>query len=505
MASRVTARAVSMPCPTGGWNARDALDAMDPKDAVVLDNWFPETDSIRLRRGYTGFCASGMGSGAVETLMEYVGSSAKFLAAANGEIWDISSGTASSLASGFANNRWQYVNFSTAGGRYVVMVNGADSARVFDGTVITTPAITVATSANFVNVAVFQTRLFFVENGTLKFWYLPTNSIAGAAAAYDLSALCKMGGTLTAVGTWTRDNGFGGADDLFCCVTSEGEVLIFSGTDPSSAATWALVGRFYMGKPIGRRCLVKFGAELVVICQDGVVPLSRVMAVDASVQESVALSTKIGSAFTLAARSYGALFGWQGLIYPRANMAVFNVPQSSTIAVQYVVNTITGSWCQFKAMNSACWGLYNGDLYFGAQSGGAVYKADSGVADNGVNIVGDFQTAFSYPGGRGQQKRFTMCRPIFSTDGDVMPSIGVKVDYQVGALDAPTTSTPNGALWGAAVWGNFVWGGAPAIQSNWIGVSGIGYAVSLRLGVATKTVTMRFNSYELVFERGGFI
>jgi hypothetical protein len=47
--------------------------------------------------------------------------------------------------------------------------------------------------------------------------------------------------------------------DYLVLITSEGEVAIFNGYDPSNAATWALVGVFNMGKPMSKRCTSKNG------------------------------------------------------------------------------------------------------------------------------------------------------------------------------------------------------------------------------------------------------
>lgn len=41
----------TLPAPTGGWNARDALSAMPEEDAVALVNFFPETTDVLLRYG----------------------------------------------------------------------------------------------------------------------------------------------------------------------------------------------------------------------------------------------------------------------------------------------------------------------------------------------------------------------------------------------------------------------------------------------------------------------
>lgn len=41
----------TLPAPTGGWNARDALSAMPEEDAVALVNFFPQTTDVLLRYG----------------------------------------------------------------------------------------------------------------------------------------------------------------------------------------------------------------------------------------------------------------------------------------------------------------------------------------------------------------------------------------------------------------------------------------------------------------------
>ncbi len=53
IAKRAVSQPVSLPAPTGGWNARDGLTAMGPLDAVTLTNWFPATTECQLRFVYT--------------------------------------------------------------------------------------------------------------------------------------------------------------------------------------------------------------------------------------------------------------------------------------------------------------------------------------------------------------------------------------------------------------------------------------------------------------------
>ena len=95
---------LAVPAPTGGWNARDSLDSMDPTDAVSLINLFPTFGQVVRRNGW-GIYATGLG-GAVQTLSEFNAASVrKLLAAANGSIFDVSSpGPVTTIASSFTGS-----------------------------------------------------------------------------------------------------------------------------------------------------------------------------------------------------------------------------------------------------------------------------------------------------------------------------------------------------------------------------------------------------------------
>ena len=41
--------------PTGGWNTRDPLSQMSPKDAIVLNNLIPDTNGVSIRPGYVQY------------------------------------------------------------------------------------------------------------------------------------------------------------------------------------------------------------------------------------------------------------------------------------------------------------------------------------------------------------------------------------------------------------------------------------------------------------------
>jgi hypothetical protein len=55
-----TSKPVSLPPPIGGWNARDALTAMAPNDAIIIDNLIPDVGNVRSRPGFDPWC-TGLG------------------------------------------------------------------------------------------------------------------------------------------------------------------------------------------------------------------------------------------------------------------------------------------------------------------------------------------------------------------------------------------------------------------------------------------------------------
>lgn len=217
----------SIPAPVGGWDAVSAIADMPEDRALVLENWFPTTVDVRVRRGHQ-IAGAGMGDGVVDTLMVYNGltiaTSAMFAATGN-KFYDVSaSGNAvATTETGLANNRWQYINFTTSGGKFLWACNGADAPRHYNGSVWAQPSITGITASDVINVNGHKGRIWLVLRDSTKAAYLPTGAIAGAATTFELGGLFTQGGYLVAMATWTRDGG-SGTDDLAVFISSRGQV-----------------------------------------------------------------------------------------------------------------------------------------------------------------------------------------------------------------------------------------------------------------------------------------
>lgn len=499
---RGASRTFKFPAAVGGLNRRDGKADMPPEDANLLDNFIPRPNYVELRRGYESY-ATGMPS-AVETLMEYSGVTGnQFFACSGGGIYDISSPGAvgSPDVSGLTNNRWQWLNFATAGGNFLIAVNGADAPRNYNGTTwATTPAITGVTAADLIHVWQWKNRLWFVEKDSLSAWYLPVSSIGGAAVELPLGGQFYRGGHLVAGGSFSYDAG-AGPDDYLAFISSQGEVVIYQGTDPSSATTFSLVGRFVVGPPIGRRCLLQVAGDLALLTIDGVVSLIEAMKLDRSATARSAITNKIQDLFNEYARDYKSNFGWQGQIYPRGSLVLYNVPLSSSQAVQLVMNTETGSWCRFTNMNGSCWALYSDDVYFGGD--GVVYKADSSRQDNGGVISFDYQSAWSNYGTNGQQKLFQEIRSLIVSNSQPSFQQSLNVDFaDVPPTGSVSSSVPSNSLWAAALWGTGQWGGDTS-YFQWASVGAIGEWGAIRIRGSLSGVSLQLNAFTISAEPGG--
>jgi len=500
----------SYPAPVGGWNKRDALAAMKPTDATDLENWFPGTSYCEIRGGNTEH-ATGL-SALAKTLAVYnaLDGGNEMFACDDTDIYDVtSSGAATSVvSSGITSGKWQAEQMGNGTNNYLMLFNGVDSPHYYDGTnwiVVTgvsSPALTgISDPKKIITSMVHKGRLFVNEVNQLSFWYLGAGAVGGALTKFDLSAIAKKGGYLMAMSTWTLDGG-NGPDDLAVFITSEGEIIVYQGNNPSSANSWALVGIYDVGKPLGRRCVHRLGGDLIILTENGAFPMAAALQSN-TIDYKMALSFKIEDAFTTAARTYGSNFGWRINILPNRSAMLVNIPLiEGTSHEQYVMNTITKSWCKFTGWNAEDMVVFNGDLYF--SSGTSIFKAWNGTSDNGNAIVAYGRTAFSYFNDR-QQKQFKMFRPVIATNGTVQFLTDIDIDFKDDIISGTATySVTAGAVWDVDNWDDCTWAQGLEIVKNWTSPREyMGYSAAGKIKITTNSLTIQWFSCDYIYETGG--
>jgi hypothetical protein len=492
--------------PIGGLNARDPLARMKPTDAIILKNVFPTENTCKMRRGHASHATSMGASTAIQSLMTYhaLNGTEKMFAGAGNKIYDVTTaGSATSVRStGITVNKWQWINFSSSAGLHILAVNGTDIPLKYTGTAWTVNLVTgsIPTSAKTcINIFQHKERVWLVEKDTLNLWYLASQALAGTATKLPLGGVFQNGGKILAGGTLSVNDGGDGMDDLLVAVSSNGEAVVYSGTNP--ATDFLLVGRYDIPAPIGNRCLMKLGGDLIIITVQGAISLTAELRYDRAKADDFATTAKIRNSFNSAARNYKANFGWQGTVYPKAAMALINIPQvESSRQTQYVQNVITGAWCEFTDWNANCFGLLNDELYFGGNAG-TVFKADTGSTDNGGQIQAEVKTAFNYCGSAAQNKQFTAIRPMLTASGLGAINIGIDVDF---SDTQPTSSTSASVgtvgIWGTSKWGQCVWGGGLNIR-KWLTVGKIGTCVAARAKCSSTGTSFEFNGFDLLYQK----
>jgi hypothetical protein len=385
----------TLPAPCGGLNVRDSLDKMAESEAIVMDNYFPGDTKLSLRKGYTSYVKTGTAFATLAVYKKY--GTEKFIGISDGKAYNLTSAKKVSVFENvnFTQDACQTVQYKN----HLYFLNGYDTPKEFyvddDGVEHFADWNFEAdglTAETIVTGAVSKQFLWFVEKGSLKVWYAAeAGNVAGELYCFDLEQVVRYGGYLQAVCCWTVDGG-AGMDDLTVFLTSEGEALVYGGSNPNSADDWSLKGSYKIPKPLGYRCVVSYQGDAVIVTEDGYVPLSKVLPLNQAGVSAVSFSDKIRGLVLERTAANRNKSGWQGIIYPRGGYALFNVP-NGRLFEQHVINLNTGAWCRFTNVKARCWVLFGERLYFGGDYG--VYRFDDGYSDDGNYICGEVRQAYN--------------------------------------------------------------------------------------------------------------
>jgi len=171
------------------------------------------------------------------------------------------------------------------------------------------------------------------------------------------------------------------------------------------------------------------------------------------------------------------------------------------------MHTITKSWANFTGINANCFQMYYNNCFFGGN--GYVGQFWNGDSDAGSNINAVAQQAYNYFDSRGQLKRFSMARPIIQTDNGI-PTILAGMSYDFDASSPVNSLSYNPllskvGLWDSAKWDNSIWTAGLVTTKQWQGITGVGYAASLTLNVASQNIELHWDSTDFVMEKGAVL
>jgi hypothetical protein len=485
----------TQPPPLGGWNTRDDISSMPPQDAQYLENWLPDVNSVQMRKG-SALSRNLVLSQPITAIFEFRSETiVRSVIATTTTLWVSGpvSGLSYGLRTGLTNGNWSVVNFNNA----MALFNGSDAPLSYNGgdQVADMTELAVTGPANvtkLIDAHVHRGRVFYVEDNTCGFWYGAADTLGGALTFFPLSRVARQGGTLLSIKSWTVDGG-DGPDDYAVFIMSSGEIIVYQGNDPGRSSAWGLVGRYTIGKPLGRRAIAQMGAQIAVITEQDYVFLPSCFA------QPSPPPTKLTGALKEAVASYRSLPGWQLLYHPTGGWLIANIPTGVLSSEQHVMNLrAAGASTKFTGWDTRAFGVVDGVLYYGGHRSsayGLVFEANVGTVDQLTASTTASITARAWvsPSNLGQEhpKHVVDYQLLMKSEGTITISSGLAYDYSVPDFEQSVALQAGGTPWNTSEWGA-AWSEEDFIKAEWIAGAGDGTYVQMRSVVTAPHQNVRW-------------
>ena len=572
------AQTVMFPAPKAGLTENDNIANPNAEGAQALDNFYPSTDGARLRRGTELHATIDTdGTDEVRWMDAYeFGATSQLFAANATSIFDVTSPASATVEptpviTGQSNGNYTSDQFSTAGGHFLMMVNGVDDMlgydgsywynvstagvdillydgqteafaadfssefgsgtftagetltggasghtatiqRVYDngttgallitgktgvfqndetitgsggGTAVANgtatagwPAITGVDTSAISHIWHHKSRIWMVEEGTFSVWYLATDARSGTATEFPLKGVFHEGGSLLFGATWSLDSG-SGLDDVCLFVTTEGEIAVYQGTDPSSASTWSLVGVYQMGRPLHKNAWFHAGGDIAVTTDDGIVPISVAVREDRAALTGKAVTYPIEDRWRRYVRAWGeSEKAFEVIHWQQEAMLLVSMPKLDGEAdFCLVANSRTGAWARFTGYDARVWGMLGNRCFFGTSTG-TIVECEIGGKDVGdAAYVGRWVPRFTSQKAP-YCKQALHARVLAVTDRTFEPQLFAMADFSQDWPSAGSATVSDADdVWGTGIWDESEWGVAGDTftgLTSWQGVAAVG-------------------------------
>lgn len=498
---RPQAKPQALPAPVGGLVTSQNIGAMSPGTAIVMRNWRPTLTGIKVRGGNIKHATLGS---PVESLMSYVGNTRQIFGAAGGSIYPITTvvdpdAPPTPDVTGQTSNYYSAINYAVTGGYRLYAVNGTDDAQLYDGTTwqavnaASVPiAITGVNTDTFSHVNVYRNRLYFVEAGSLNMWYLPVDSLGGVAASLSLSGIFTKGGNILFSATWSSESGANAMEAYLVVMSTEGEVAVFIGSFPG-ASDWNLVNVYDISKPQGKNGYFRAGGDIIIATEMGLVPVSAARMKDPAALGLDAISRNIEPDWKRAVSTRSTL-PWEVAKVDELDAYYVNVPVTSTsqVPTTFVGNLKTGALAIYEGWDNRCFGIHNGQLYFGANDG-TVRLAEVGGRDLDMPYNAQVAFAWDHLGSPGFTKSVKQAQAVFNTSRPFAFRLSASVDYNQVFPIAPNAVPDNepDSVWDSGEWDEAVWDAGDILSSVFtrqISIGRTGKVFSMELQVPVNSV-----------------
>jgi hypothetical protein len=471
-----------VPIPYKGINAIVPLSQMDPQECIYAYNVIANQEGMQVRPGYAEWCKN-LAGGQVRTIIAVrangTGNDKLFGVTSQG-IYDCTTSTSAptkvvSFGITSGNAGWgSYEHCTNIGGdQTVAYCDETNGYYSYDCNTTTWTKVTMGGGGSqisgvdpttFTFVRLFQNRLWFVQGGTGNSWFLGLNAVYGAATQFSYGNKFSHGGNLNSLWQFTYGSYFGTYIYLVG-IGDSGDIVAYTGADPTNAATWTMSGQWYVGDMVpGRRVATNYGGDLTILSSYGAINLSALFYQKELADPNSYLTKKIAPAI----KSEVALNqtrGWEIVSWPSSNSFLILDPNYAN-TYQFCYCLTTNAWTVFRGPPMVTAVVWHGQLYSGTPDGRIVVY--TGGQDNvpiaggtGVAIQWGVLGAFSNLRSPGTLKFVDLLRPYFLTDAVVPYNIFVRFDFNIADLvlgsgvPAPPVSLAN--AWDSGIWDSSIW------------------------------------------------
>lgn len=467
--AKQTSVPLTFPSPTLGLVTAADLASQTSGAAMVLENWLPTLTGARIRGGSEKWGLAIDGGAFVSAFRYLYGPIEKLFMATAAGIYDMSAPALPPATTDKAvvatSGEWCTFQHTNAGTSYLVCLNGTDARLLYNGsTWASTPAITFADATTMANLNfgwVFKNREFFLKNGSLDAYYIGLNAVGGAASVFPLGGVMKKGGALLSGFSWSLESG-DGPNEYCVFLSTEGEVAVYSGSDPSNASDFALVGIYQIARPLGKNAWIKSGGDVLIATVDGLTPLSQAFQRDRQQLTLVSASKQIDDLWRAAAGATGS--GWTLTLWPEQNLVFVCFPSNPVLPdTSFVFNTQTGKWSTVTNWQARCYSPHQKNFFFGSTSGLA-WHCDYTGTDDGMAFQAKYLSHFNPVSGFGQQKAAVLGQLKVRASEKPNAKLFARADMNVSIPAQPTVTvnTTGASVWDVGLWDVAKWDGGAA-------------------------------------------
>lgn len=366
---------IPLPAPYGGIDERTPVIALESPFCENLLNFNVVQTGLKLRNGDSKYRLIANGASLTEQLplrLFVYGQSYAFAlilddSANQLRVFDIDGNV---VLGSFAETNTSYLNyFSLFFNNYLFFFTGEGSATpgfVYNGSTI---AAIGYTGAGFTPLGgnVYKQRAYIIQYAEAAYWYSGIDAVSGALTKVDLTTVITLKARLSGIATFSiSDNISSNVYQAF--IFDSGEILFYQGSYPADP-NWALVGRSFVGSPIGMDSNIAYQGDVLLFCDNGIISLkdlflrgsqnAQVLSVNVRVQKTwVALIKAMRSLLNI---PVGPLVpAVRGIYDSKNNRIIISFPyylNSSGVATPgsffFIFDSVQGAWYYHRSFGPA--------------------------------------------------------------------------------------------------------------------------------------------------------